>query len=603
MVKYYLHNNKVGVTLGGYNFEDLKEILKDYDFQYKSVWNSHNHIWCGSGKSAIRALYDLQRFEFFEIQRKDIKLLLPEVETKYHKISYKTDLLKAPPIGQFQENGIKLLLKQTRYMLAWEMGLGKTFAVISALNHLHAENLVDSVLIVAPSESIYNFQRELIQFSTFVNSEDDVYVANVNNRQPFESDKRVIIMTYRTFLMLSDDAYKRIHGRKSTKYRSTVLLIDQWGSKRAIILDESHKVKNVQSRQSKVLHLHKHFFDFRYLLTGTPDPNGVNGFYSQINFMDNSIIGENYITWLKSVANLGTKWSEYGINFFYSEPVKKFVNQIKPWVDRQYTENNIDLPDLKIKKIYVGMNNKQKYLYQELVSHWLKEIQKSESSLSPRYIERTFPLIMQSLEDPCLLKGKTNNNLSKKLYDMIEKWKFTDHSQLESCSSLLNTYIEEGDHKVILWGGHPLTMNSLKEYYKKYNPITIHGRIDVPFGKTAHEYKNELLEKFKADKKHQLLIASYFVLSTAVNIIEAPRAIYWDRSFNPAAWMQSIKRNHRIGQTEKVFINPLIIEHSLDERLDRQLDKKDKLNNNLMNADSLSVQEWKDLFQGSKVYE
>lgn len=598
----YFIDEKVGIKIFGDKFDELKDCLKDQNFYFNKSWKGYDNIWVGEKVQAYRALLEIQKIEKMPLDKETLLKLLPTPETKFYRLPYKRDLLKSSPMGDYQANGIKRGLKQNRLLLAWEMGLGKSFTVISILNHLWHYKMIDSFLIVAPSESVYNFRREILQFSTAGFTEDDIYIANVNNRDPFNSGKPIIIMTYRTFLMLSDDAYKSKTGKVSKKYTSVTLPIDNWGTKRAIVADESHMIKNPSARQTKVLQIHKEFFEYRYLLTGTPDPNGVAGWYSQINFMDKELIGESYHSWINTVADVGNRFSAQAINYYYPDQVKKFMKKIEPLVSREFAADNLDLPEQFIKETYVALSKKQRDLYQDLISYTLAVLKEEEGEIIPRSVENKFPFIMQALENPSLLKGKIDAELSPSLHKKVESWKFKDHSKIEILDSLVDKYLSEG-RKLIIWSGHPLTMDELSEHYSKKNPITIHGQPNLPKGKMKDEFKNEQLELFKNSKDHNLLIASYYVLSSAVNIVQATRAIYFDRSQNPTAWMQSLKRIHRIGQNERTVVHPLIFEHTLEERLNRALKRKDKLNNNLTKSDSLSQSEWKALFLGDEVFE
>ena len=601
-VSIFFEGSKVGIKISGNKFDELKDLIKDEGFAFQTSWKGYDKIWVGHKPQAYRFLLQAQTIEKISLNKSFLSKLTPTPETKFYRLPFKTELLKSNPMGEYQKNGIIKGIRQNRLMLAWEMGLGKSFTVISILNHLFHYELADSVLILAPSESIYNFRREMIQFSCLNLTEDDFYIANVKNRKPFDSGKKIIIMTYRTFLMLSDDAYKEKTGKKSKRYTSPTLPIDTWGANRVIIADESHALKNPSARQTKAIHLHKEYFDYRYLLTGTPDPNGVAGWYSQINFLDDEIIGESYTSWLRTVANLGNRFSPVAINFFYPDKVKRFMKKVEPLVSREFAKDNLNLPEQVIKNIYVPLSDLQRDIYKDLISYTLSILKEEEGELIPRSVENKFPFIMQALENPSMLKGKIDKELSPILAKKVDKWKFKDHSKLEVVDALVSKYLEE-DKKIIIWSGHPLTMNELSAHYSKYKPITIHGQMTLPDGKDKAEYKNELLERFKTSKDHNILIASYYVLSSAVNIVQATRSIYFDRSQNPTAWMQSLKRIHRIGQEERTIVNPIIFEHSLEERLDRALKRKDKLNNNLTKSDSLSASEWKSLFMGEEVFE
>lgn len=603
-MKIELHEVDGRIALSLYDsqklFYDTIEVLKENNLSFHKTLKGHYNVWAGSPYQVVRALRKVhETVTELPFTEEYYESLLPDLGTKKFRVSLKEDLLRSPPMGEYQLEGIRRAIQQNRLMLAWEMGLGKTYAIVSALNHLWDSGMVDRILVVAPPESVYNFRREFLQFNTFGLEKSDFYIANPKNRNPFESEAKIVIMTYRSFLMLSDDAYKKKTGKISKKYRSKVLPIDGWGTKRAIILDESHNIGNLSARQTKVLHIHKDYFEFRYQLTGTPDPNGVNKFYSQIQFLDENLLGDDYLSWLRTIANLGNKWSMMAINYYYPDKVKLFLDKITPWVIREFTKDNLDLPDLMIDKIYVEMNDKQRDIYQALVSYVLSIVKEDHGFIEPRVVENKFPFIIQALDNPSLLKGKIDRGLSSSLHRKVESWKFKDHSKLEVVSSLINKYLEEGK-KVILWSGHPKTMDELADYYHKFSPVVIHGQIDVPSGKSREEHKNDLLEAFKTDKDSKLLIASYYVLSTAVNIVEASRSIYFDRSFNATYWIQSQKRTHRIGQSDSVVINPIIIEDSLDERLDRALDRKEAMNNNLLSADSLSADQWKNLFLGKE---
>ena len=70
-----------------------------------------------------------------------------------------------------------------------------------------------------------------------------------------EADTKIIICTYRTFLMLSDDYYGYANPKKKgmvKKYKKTTIPFNTWGTNRCIILDESHKAKNPKARISTI---------------------------------------------------------------------------------------------------------------------------------------------------------------------------------------------------------------------------------------------------------------------------------------------------------------------------------------------------------------
>jgi len=594
----FLDADRIGLRFAGESFYDCVDLAKENFVQFKKTFEKESNVWI-MDKLQARALLPLFKdIEEFSIPDHISEWLERNPETKFARRRYDENLLKSTPLGTFQEKGIRKAISQNRFYFAWEMGLGKTFAVVSTLNHLFDSGAIDKVLIVTPPESLYNFRRELLRFNSWNLKDEDIYIANVDNRDPFPSNPQIILMTFRTFLMLSDEFYFKKTKKKSKEYRKPPLPFDQWGTKRAVVIDESHKLKNPAARQTKALSLHKEMFEFRYLLSGTPDPNGIEGYYSQLAFLDEEIIGKHYLHWLRTVANLGNRFSKVSINFYYPDKVERFVDSVKPWVDRQFTKDNIELPDLLINPVYVRMGHIQEKIYQQLVAYVLHILKEEDGEIIPKKVIENFPFLIQAVDNPSLLKGKIDRVRSPVLYELVRLWKFKDHCNIESLTSLLETYINEENRKVILWTGHPKTADELVKNYSKYEPFCIHGQTEIPKGRSQTEFRNELLEEYKKSKTRNLMIASYKVLSSAVNIVESTRSIYFDRSFDYTEWAQSIKRNHRIGQTETVLVNPFIVEDTISILLEKALQKKDDINRNLFKRESLSQAEWKKIFLG-----
>ena len=97
------------------------------------------------------------------------------------------------------------------------------------------------------------------------------------------------------------------------------------------------------------------------------------------------------------------------------------------------------------------------------------------------------------------------------------------------------------------------------------------------------------------------MIASYLVMGLAINLTEITRNIYFDRNYSLTNWLQSIKRSHRYGQKEKVIVDILICENTLDEHLDRLLTKKENINKFLLDRIHLSIEDIKSLLMGKEI--
>lgn len=586
--------------------EDLYRIFSEYGFTFHKTHKKFPElygIWT-SGKKAYISNLMIELHEFYREEiPESIKTVITSLkETERIRRGLDKDLLMSDPKGEFQLEGIRNGISKNRYMFAWEMGMGKSYTIISVLNHRMKYDDVDRVLVLCPLESVYNFREEMLMFSSENLTPEDFYVVTTVNRDPFNSDSKVVICTYRRFLMIFEDEYKRVKKTKVPPSRPMKPIFDlsKWGSNRFLIMDESHELKNKSAKQTRVVKLQSEFFKYRYMLTGTPAPNGIEDYYSQLDILDPTIIGKPYQSFVEDIAEVGTKYSEYAIAGYIPEKIKEFEKQISPWVSRKLSEGNLDLPPFLVKPIYCDLVGEHKKLYQEMVVGTFSTIKKDTGEIKSTDVKNKFPFIMQALDNPSMLKGKISHELSPAIYNTIKKWKFENHVKIPVLDSLLERHTRHGE-KIIVWSGHPDTIDQLqKRYGKKYQSIAIHGQSDISGFSDVAEFRNSQLKTFREDPRCKVLFGSYFVLSTAINLVESTISIYMDLPTDFVPYKQSSKRNHRIGQEKRVIAYHLVIKFTADETNYKSLLNGKGLRNEvfLNKRHSLPLDAWKKVFTG-----
>lgn len=625
MVQFVLSENKkkLGIVIGGSKFSELKNSLKENGFIFKKEgFSGYENLWVHSIDASLdESLKDLFRISSFTLPENIKSLINPEPETEYFRMSINKEALAVPPIGDYQTRAIQQGIKQSRCMFAHKQGLGKTYIAFSVLNHLWFYGKADKCLILCRPEGVYNLKRELLRFQTFGLKEEEIYIADAKNRNPFTEDIKIVICTYRTFLMLCDDAYKATHPSKGTreikradgisfkqkeyskKWLSPPIDLSTWGTGRVLFCDESHSLKNRQARWTRAVDLESEYFRFRYLMTGTPYPKNIEDLWEQFHIMDPNIIKKDYYSFLGDIAVLGTRFSQYAVRFYKEAQIEKFLDKVKPWIIREFATDNLNLPEQVEERVYVHMSDKQRAIYQEFVSYRMQIIKERgvDSKHFMREVYNDFPRIQMAVTDPCLLKTRISKELNPSLYKKLKGYKFEDSERVSVCDSLIEKHMEEGD-KIILWSGHPDVMNSLAEHYKKYKPFVIHGQIEVSAGMSKDAYVDSILEEFKKDPERNLLIASYYMIATSKNITEAKVMIYYDRSWSFVDYDQSKERNHRPGsKNEQVIIYLLISEKTIEERQDRVLSQRKNMDEEVLNYDSLDKDTWRRIFEGGDI--
>ena len=593
------------VFFNGDNFFEILQTLKISNLNF----NKDNKAWEGdvnSLDSVLGALFDIEPIEFdYGLEEEIEKDISDSFETEYFDDAdslQESDLL-LPPLKDFQFEDIRKGVSQSRLALFHDMGMGKAYISANIVDQHIRKGRIDKVLIVCPTEGLYNYRRELIRFSNEF-TYDNVSIANRYNRKPFTDNAKAVIMTYRTFLLISDDYYKEKNNGKVVKnYRKPTIPFDTWGTTRAIVTDESHNFANSTARQTKALHLHKDYFEFRYILTGTPTPNTFTQIYSQLKFIEPTLFSESYQQWIQRIANVGNRYSKWAVNYVYEDKMQEEEERFSPWVIRRRFHDYLDVPEAFIDKIYMELPELQSTIYKKLVEQELNVVKEENGFLHPKKVIAKFPYISQALDDPILLKGKIDKMLSPELYNLVEnKWKFTDSMKYEMLESLLDKYIKQQSEKVVVFDFHPKILDALAENLDKYNPLVIHGQ-NTPKGQEQNEFRDGLIEDFRNNPDRKLLIASSEVLKTAVNLQFCSKVIYYSRNYSYLTWSQTKGRFVRPGQDKVAVMHPFIYENSLDELLDKALEKKHSLNEGLFTQgrevkESYSQQEWKDIFTG-----
>ena len=610
MVQVFISENKkkIGVKISGNKFGELKNCLKENGFQFSKDGLPGSYcdsLWIHSIDATIDdTLTDLNRIEPFIIPSDIEALIHPVPETEYFRGVYHPEYLSSPPLAEYQTRAIKQGVKQSRCMFAHKQGLGKTFIAFGVLNHLWRNRLVDRCLILCRPEGVYNLKRELLRFNTFNLKEEDIYIADAKNRTPFDSGSKVVISTYRTFLMLCDDAYRLSHkGSKVKRWHNPPIDLSRWGTGRVLFCDESHSLKNRQARWSYAVDLESDYFRFRYLMTGTPYPKNIEDLWEQFHIMDPNIISKDYYSFLGDIAVLGTKFSAYGIRYYKEACIERFLDKIKPWIIREFATDNLDLPDQIEERIYVPLSEKQRAIYREFVSYRMTSIRERgiDSKHFMREVYNDFPRIQLAVTDPCMLVGKIDDEINPGLFRKVKSYKFEDSPRVDICDSLVDKHMEEGD-KIIIWSGHPQVIEELGDHYKKYDPYLIHGQMTVPSGMSKDAYIDSIIEDFKKDPKRNILIASYLMIATSKNITEARVMIYYDRSWSFVDYDQSKERNHRPGSKNKeVLIYLLVADKTIEERQDRVLSQRKSLDEEVLNYDSLDKNDWRRIFEGEEI--
>lgn len=417
--------------------------------------------------------------------------------------------------------------------LADDMGLGKTLQAIALLSKLHEEKKKKSMVIM-PKSLIYNWENEIKKFSTKLK----VGVYYGINRD-FSSLKKadVILTTYGT---IRND----IENLLEEKFDM-------------LILDESQNIKNVNSQTTKAVLLLN--AKKRVALSGTPIENNLLELYSLFRFLNPEMFGSvqrftnNYIVPIQKYSDTST--------------IEELKKKIYPFLLRRVKKEVLkDLPDKIEKLVYVDMNNEHRKFYEERRKYYYSLLEKNTSNQGN--FDKFF--VLQAINE--LRHIVSSPELESKKIISSKK------------EVLIENVVEaiENNHKVLIFVNYLSSIesicDSLKENKIKYLKMT---------GQTKD--RQILVDKFQNDNRYKVFVMTLKTGGVGLNLVSADTIFIYDPWWNTTVENQAIDRAYRLGQDKTVFAYKMIMRNTIEEKILKLQEIKNKLLDDLISEDNLST--------------
>ena len=454
---------------------------------------------------------------------------LPKEEVEYPKLN--------ATLRDYQKYGYKWLKYLTDNnlgaCLADDMGLGKTLQAIALLSNLHEEKKKKSMVIM-PKSLIYNWENEIKKFAPKLK----VGVYYGINRD-FSSLKKVdvILTTYGT---IRNDIENLLEQKFDL-----------------LVLDESQNIKNINSQTTKAVLLLN--AKKRVALSGTPIENNLLELYSLFRFLNPEMFGSvqrftnSYILPIQKYSDTST--------------IEELKKKIYPFLLRRVKKEVLeDLPDKIEKLVYVDMNDEHRKFYEERRRYYYSLLQKNTSSQGN--FDKFF--VLQAINE--LRHIVSSPELESKKIISSKK------------EVLIENVIEaiENNHKVLVFVNYLSSIesicDSLKENKIKYLKMT---------GQTKD--RQTLVDKFQNDSRYKVFVMTLKTGGVGLNLVSADTIFIYDPWWNTTVENQAIDRAYRLGQDKTVFAYKMIMRNTIEEKILKLQEIKNKLLDDLISEDNLST--------------
>lgn len=493
-----------------------------------------------------------------------------------------------PPYAH-QEEGVKHIYRNLRAGLFYDPGLGKCKVTV---DFQRLTNI--PLLIVCPRIMLSTWAEEFIKHGNIT----DVLVIDGSTKakklaqidKAIERAPAAVVLTY---------------GVASLYYEQIAKI-----AYKGFIVDESHRIKQPFAKRTQALgHLAQRAHR-RVLLSGTPSLGSPFDMYGQLRLLGKYFCPENWWAFRKKFGVFAPHEQDAAVpkillGYQKMDIINSRVNLI---CLRKTRAECLDLPDRVIIDTPIGLYPSQKKLYNTLITdrafgagESIKQgiiegtINHASGPVLPEHviIRETVTLLSKldqvssgflytTQTNPALCDGcehmascsKDNIRPYTRNCTVVQKEPFSpthhtaDNARLEQCLDLLEDLLANENNKVIIWATYQQELDDLRYALKS---------ADIPFvsvqGGLSQEAVTRSVATFNNDAKTRVYLGQ---VSTGIGITlnSANYTIYYSLPWSLEHYIQSLDRNYRIGQGNKVTVYRLIARHTLDEAKVAALEQK-----------------------------
>lgn len=478
-----------------------------------------------------------------------------------------------------QAEGLEFVLNHLRCALFWDCGLGKTKTIVDLIRHEK-----EKALILAPVVGLGTWERE-----TDIHSNGELRAVGVHAKPRTKNltvrERRVKIIQDAKdadILVISYESAKRYYEE----------IIEHFPY-RVIVADESHNLRDYRSAKSKCAIALASRAHRRILLSGTPTLGNPLHLYGQLFFLGHYIPATDYWTFRKHfmVFQKGSR-NRIVVGYKNLDLLNEKVQRI---AIRKTMDECLDLPGRRIIDVEFQIKGDQLKMYNELVESACLDLGKGEL-YEADHAAVVLQKLMQVLSGFFIMPPPQICDGCKHLADCVEnkfkpytanckkqtveppqtiKW-LKENAKLEVFEGLLDSILAEERNKVIVWCNFRAELD-IVETLLKAKQI---GYVRVDGSNSAKA--PQLVAEFNADSEMRVYLAQ-IATGIALTINSAAYMVYFGLTYKLDEFLQSLGRNYRIGQKEKVVVYRLVARKSVLDFVVRALEMKEDLATTLTN--------------------
>lgn len=443
------------------------------------------------------------------------------------------ELIRTKPFS-FQVQAFLRARRHKRYALFMEQGTGKTLVAIGLALYHRKRNRIGRVLVVTPDSVMGEWIRQFREHAADPSVRARMLTGRLDERRRWlsrhNSDGRfldVLIANYVSLRELTDEL---------VRWRPDM-----------VILDESQKIKNRKTKQSKAAHRLGKVARYRYILTGTPVSESPLDLWSQYRFLDPKIFHESYYAFQNRYAIMGGFQRKQVRGY---KRLEEFAARAHSIAYRVTKDEALDLPGTLDQIRTFELSAEERRHYRDMHKDFLLRFSQSYTVSAPLVLTQMMKL--QQIASGFVLDEE----------GQVVSW---PSSKLR----LLKEILEDipNHRKVVIFAKFIFEIQMIADLCRK---------LKIPVGVMRGETKNrqELIDQFQNTDRPRVMVIQTSVGGLGITLTRASYAIFFSMSHSFVDYDQARARVYRIGQTNKVTYIHLVARDTIEEDILKAVQEK-----------------------------
>lgn len=442
----------------------------------------------------------------------------------------------------FQLRNVKKLAKRDFGASFSVPGAGKTTEALAYYFLKRKEN--DNLLVIAPPNAFCAWDEQIKECAPDFGFSFVRLIGQGSVTRELCRGHRLMITSYDTFCLNIGKFAAYLSDHQNT----------------FMYLDESHRVKNISARKTQAVLQVNGLPSAKLVLSGTPMPQRPEDLIPQLQF-------------LMPTARLTA-------NNVVDECQNYFVRT---------TAEELGIPEINYVPKVFKLGDIERALYdrmRKLTSKEVSGLRETEASYLRR-MGKSVMNLMQFVSNPAS-KAMQLAALDPRLVPYLQNH---DSPKIKYVCERVRELVKAGE-KVLVWSTFVSNVELLAYRLSDCGAKYIHGKVGAGDEETLGTRENILKEFHDKNSAMRVLVANPAAASEGISLHTVCQyAIYLDRSYNAAQFLQSRDRIHRLGLPEgKVpTVEIVMCENTIDELVQNSLQRKIDIMADALNDASIKI--------------